>query len=262
MKTCMQFCVFAYISLATCMGFAQDRATGATNIVITSQTIVEPAWKRWVVMQDGSGKVFNDKGTVGSSAESAAAGVAADEAAEISDAARIATTNAQQALIDASSGAATNAVSIALVFAPETVRSNLTAFVVKTETDGTVDTQWVWFNRQVALSPNRFVVYETYDKAVTNKVTWTDWTNTVTVVQNGRTWEGCHVCTVTRPVWARGEPCLDLPNDRLGGTGGFDFGDLLLTTGGEPFYTGFVTNDVTGEVLYFDNGFCKGRLEE
>lgn len=262
MKTCMQFCLFVYTSLAICIGFAQVRAAGATNVVITSQTIVEPAWKRRVVMQDGDGQVFNDAGTVGSSAESTAAGVVADEAAGISDAARVATTNAMQTLVDASSGAATNAVSLALVFAPETVRSNLTAFVVKTETDGTTDTQWVWFNRRVALSPNRFVVYETYDKASTNKVTWTDWTNVVTVVRNGRTWEGCHVCTVTRPVWARGEPCLDLPNDGIGGPEGFDFGDLLLTAEGTPFYTGFVTNGVTGEVLYFDNGFCKGGVTE
>jgi hypothetical protein len=28
---------------------------------------------------------------------------------------------------------------------------------------------------------------------------------------------------------------------------------------GAPLYTGFVTNGVTGAVLYFDNGFCKGE---
>ena len=33
---------------------------------------------------------------------------------------------------------------------------------------------------------------------------------------------------------------------------------LLLTIGGEPVYTGIVSNGVTGAVLYFDNGFCKG----
>lgn len=240
--------------------FAQDRATG-TNIVITSQAIEEPAWKRQVVMQDGAGKIFNDGGKVGSAAQSAASGAAAEHAAEISDAANVAMTNALVVLNSASASAATNAIGLALVVLPETARSNLTAYVVKTATDGVTDTQWVWFNRQIDLEPNRFVVYETHDRAATNKVTWTDWTNAVTVTHNGRTWEGCHVCTVTRPSWARGVTCLDLPNEKFGGPTGFDFGDLLLTMDGEPLYTGFVTNGITDEVLYFDNGFNKGTPE-
>ena len=260
MKMCMRFAVFVCVSLATCTCLAQDRASG-TNIVIVSETIGEPAWKRQVVMQDGAGRIFNDGGTVGSAAESAAAGEAADHAAEISDAANVAMTNAMRVLTDAGANAATNAIALALVVMPETSRTNLTAYVVKTETDGVTDTQWVWYNRHIDLAPNRYVVYETYDRATTNKVEWTDWTNAVTVVKNGRTWEGCHVCTVARPTWARGGACLDLPNDQLGGASGFDFGDLLLTMAGEPLYTGFVTNGVTGAVIYFDNGFCKGEPE-
>ena len=261
MKMCMRFAGFVCMSLATCMCFAQDRATG-TNIVVVSETIEEPAWKRHVVMQDGEGDIFNDDGTVGSAAESAAAGEAAENASEISDAAKVAMTNAMRVLVDASASAATNAIGLALVILPETSRTNITAYVVKTETDGETDTQWVWFNRAIDLVPNRYVAYETHDRAATNRVTWTDWTNTVTVVHNGRTWEGCHVCTVQRPAWAQGATCLDLPNDRLGGQSGFDFGDLLLTMGGEPLYTGYVTNGTTGAVLYFDNGFCKGSPTE
>lgn len=260
MKMCMRFAGFVCMSLATCMCFAQDRAAG-TNVVIVSEIIEEPAWKRQVVMQDGEGDIFNDDGTVGSAAESAAAGEAAEHAAEISDAANVAMTNALRVLTDTSANAATNAIGLALVVMPETSRTNLTAYVVKTETDGTTDTQWVWFNRRIDLSPNRFVVYETHDRCTTNKVTWTDWTNTVTVVHNGRTWEGCHVCTVRRPAWAQGKSCLDLPNERFGGPGGFDFGDLLLTMGDAPLYTGYVTNGVNGAVLYFDNGFNKGTPE-
>ena len=253
--------VLAALAAAAFAAAAQDRAA-STNIVITSATIEEPAWKRQVVMQDGDGRIFNDGGTVGSAAESAAAGEAAEHAAEISDAANVAMTNAMRVLTDASANAATNAVGLALVVMPETSRTNLTAYVVKTETDGVTDTQWVWYNRHIDLAPNRYVVYETYDRASTNKVEWTDWTNAVTVVKNGRTWEGCHVCTVTRPTWAQGGACLDLPNDRLGGPSGFDFGDLLLTMDGGPLYTGFVTNGVTGAVMYFDNGFCKGSPTE
>ena len=182
-------------------------------------------------------------------------------AAEISDAANAAMADALQTLDAARADAATNAVELALVLVPETSRTNLTAYVVKTATDGVTDTQWVWYNRRIDLAPNRYVVYETHDRAATNKVTWTDWTNAVTVTQNGRTWEGCHVCTVTRPAWAQGAACLDKPNDTLGGAHGFDFGDLLLTMEGQPLYTGLVTNGVTGAVLYFDNGFCKGSPE-
>lgn len=232
---------------------------GTTNIVIVSETIEEPAWRRRVVMKNGAtGQILNDGGTVGDAAASAAAGEAAEHAAEISDAANVAMTNALQTLDAAQANAATNAIALALFAFPETSRSNLTAYVVKTTTSGGIDTQWVWYNRQIDLEPNRYVVYETHDRAATNKVTWTDWTNTVTVVHNGRTWQGCHVCTVQRPAWALGVACLDLPNDKLGGPSGFDFGDMLLTVRGVPAYTGIVSNGVSGAVLYFDNGFCKG----
>ena len=244
------------LALSACCALAQDRATG-TNIVITSEAVEEPAWKRRVVMQDGAGRIFNDGGAVGSAAEAAAAGAASEHAAEISDAARVAMTNALRALADAGAGAATNAIGLALVVPPETSRTNLTVYVVKTETDGQIDTQYVWYNRELELEPNRYVVYETYDRAATNKVTWADWGATTNVTHNGRTWEGCHVCTVHRPTWAYGLPCLDRPNERLGGPQGFDFGDMLITVGGVSAYTGFVTNGVTGEVWYFDNGFKK-----
>ena len=254
----------AFLILAAIMAATTARAQlfadrGATNIVITSETIEEPAWKRRVVMQNGAtGEIMNDGGAVGSAAESAASGVAAERAAEIGDAANVAMTNALQTLTAAQAEAATNAIALALVVMPETSRTNLTAYVVKTETAGAVDTQWVWYNRQIDLAPNRYVVYQTHDRAVTNKAEWVDWAATTNVTHNGRTWEGCHVCTILRPTWAQGATCLDLPNDRLGGPNGFDFGDLLVTVGGDPAYTGIVSNGVTGAVLYFDNGFCKG----
>lgn len=254
----------AFMTLAAILTAAAARAqlaatAGTTNIVITSETITEPAWKRQVVMQDGAtGEIVNDSGAVGSAAESAAAGDAAERAAEIGDAANASMTNALRTLTVAQADAATNAIALALVVMPEMSRTNLTAYVVKTETAGAIDTQWVWYNRQIDLAPNRYVVYQTHDRAATNKAEWVEWQTTTNLTHNGRTWEGCHVCTVTRPTWAQGATCLDLPNDRLGGPSGFDFGDLLLTVGGVPAYTGIVSNGVTGAVLYFDNGFCKG----
>ena len=261
----MKQLLLSVLMAALCAAYAQGplgAPAGATNIVITSETVYEPAWKRSVVMQDGEGMIYNDDGSVGSAAESAASGEAAVRAAEISDAANVAMSNALISLNVAGATAATNAIALALVVMPETSRTNLTAYVVKTETTGIVDTQWVWYNRQIDLAPNRYVVYETHDRAATNKVTWIDWQTTHTVTHKGRTWQGCHKCTVTRPTWAQGESCLDLPNDKLGGPAGFDFGDILLTMGGAPLYTGFVTNGVTGAVLYFDNGFCKGSPTE
>ena len=238
--------------------FAQLGAAATTNRVYTSAVVEEPAWKRQVVMKDGAGRIFNDNNAVGNGAESAAAGEAAEHAAEIGEAAHTSMTNSLRELEQAQRHAATNAVAFALVIPPETSRTNLTAYVVKTETAGAVDTQWVWYNRQIDLEPNRYVVYQTHDRAATNKAEWVDWQTPTNLTHNGRTWQGCHVCTVTRPTWAQGVTCLDLPNDRLGGPSGFDFGDLLLTVGGDPAYTGIVSNGVTGAVLYFDNGFCKG----
>lgn len=247
----MFFAVLAAIQLG---------AASATNEVIISEIIEEPAWKRQVVMQDGDGEIINDSGAVGSAAETAAIDNVATNAHQIADAARVVLTNALERLHGAQSHAATNAIGLAFAFAPESQRTNLTGYVVKTESSGSIDTQWVWYNRELALKPSRFVAYEMQGRAETNKVTWVDWDSPQTVTIDGRTWQGCRVCTVTRPVWARGLPCLDRPNDILGGPSGFDFGDMLVTVGGVPAYTGIITNATTGATLYFDNGFLKGEL--
>lgn len=248
--------IFALLPLA---GVAQDRAAG---VVYNSSVVTNAAWKRDVVMRhEPTGEIYNDQGRVGSASEVAAANVAADGAADMAESAHGSMTNQVRRLEAAASGASTNALALALVVRPETSRTNLTFYVVKTETDGYVDTQWVWCNWAIDFPPNRFVVYQGFGQCVTNKFTWTDWSAATNVTVNGRTWQGCHRGTVTRPDWARGESCLDLPNDRLGGPLGFDFGDLTVTVGGRVPFTGFVTNGITGEVLYFDQGFNKGNPE-
>lgn len=238
---------------------AQDRSAG---IVYNSAVVTNNAWKRSVVMRrEPTGEIFNDRGKVGSAAEVAAANAVADGAAAMAEAARDSMTNQVRRLEEAAASTASNSLAIALVVRPETSRTNLTFFVVKTETDGYTDTQWVWCNWSIDFPPNRFVVYQTYGQCSTNKFNWLNWSETTNVTVNGRTWYGCHKGTVTRPEWARNGSCLDLPNDRLGGPSGFDFGDLTITVGGRPPYTGFVTNNITGEVLYFDQGFNKGNPE-
>lgn len=240
--------------------FAQDRAAG---VVYNSTVVTNAAWRRDAVMRhEPTGEIYNDHGRVGSAAEVAAANEAADGAASMAEAANDSMTNQMRRLEQAAASTSMNALALALVVRPETSRTNLTLYVVQTTTDGYTDTQWVWCNWSVDYPPNRFVVYQTFGQCATNKFTWADWSATTNVTVNGRTWYGCHKGTVTRPEWARGESCLDLPNDRLGGPQGFDFGDLTVTVGGRTPFTGFVTNNITGEVLYFDQGFNKGNPVE
>lgn len=252
----MRLILLAALPLAL---LAQDRSAGVSY---NSSVVTNAAWRRYVVMRhEPSGEIFNDRGKVGSAAEVSAANEVADGASAMAEAANGSMMNQVRRLDEAAASASTNALALALVVRPETSRTNLTFFVVKTETSGAVDTQWVWCNRSIDYPPNRFVVYQTFGRCSTNKFTWTDWRSTTNMTVNGRTWHGCHRGTVTRPDWAVGGSCLDLPNDRLGGPSGFDFGDLTITVGGRPPYTGFVTNRITGEVLYFDQGVYKGTPE-
>lgn len=259
MRICKRFRLFLYMSLLTCICFAQDRSS---SVAYNSNVITNRAWKRDVVMRhEPTGEIYNDSGKVGSAAELAAADEAAESAADIAGAAHDSMTNQAERLVVASASASTNALALALVVRPEMSRTNLTFYVVKTETDGVTDRQWVWCNWAIDFPPNRFVVYQTFGQCVTNKFAWTDWSVSTNITVNGRTWKGCHEGTVTRPTWAQSKSCLDLPNDTLGGPAGFDFGDLTLTVGGRVPFTGFVTNNLSGEVLYFDQGFNKGNPE-
>ena len=203
------------LSLAPAVAWGQLGAAASTNRVYTSETIEERAWRRDVVMRhEPTGEIYNDRDTVGSAAEVRAADAVAESAADMADAAHTALTNEVRRLEQAASGASTNALALALVVRPETTRTNLTFYVVQTTTDGYTDTQWVWCNWDLAMAPNRFVVYETFGRCATNKFNWTDWTVKTNVTVNGRTWTGCRKGTVTRPDWARNGSCLDVRNDR------------------------------------------------
>ena len=176
---------------------AQLGADRSVSVVYNSNVVTNKGWERSVVMRhEPTGTVYNDGGTVGSKAEIAAANAAADSAADTAQAANDSMNVQLSRLNDASGGASTNAIGLALVVRPETTRTNLTFFVVKTETDGVIDTQYLWCNWNIVLPPNRFVVYQGFGQCTTNKMKFAQWTNTVTVTQNGRTWNGCHVGTV------------------------------------------------------------------
>ena len=240
-------------------------AAPSTNVTLVSETKIENAWERKVIMRDGNGKIMNDDEQVGELAEAAADREVAEQAGEISDAAKDAMLGQIKRLEDASKDAAKNAIAVALVMPPELTRENLTGFVVKETTDGSVDTQWVWYNKTLSLKPNRYVVYEGIANCVTSKCEWVSWNEDgETIVVNGREWSGCHKCTVRRPTFAVSVHCLTNPNEsRWGGPHGMEFGDMTLTMGDKALVTAIITNrlDATERIL-FDNGFFKGFIKE
>ena len=236
-----------------------EAKSGGTNRVVTSKIMTERGWRRDIVTVDEQGQIHNDGGKIAQTAETEAINEVADSAGEIADAAQASMTDSMDVLYSKTNHMATAGLGIALVFAPETDDINVRGFVVKTETEGrSTDVQWVWYNNALSLAPNRFVTYETYDKAEKVKVNWGKWDAAGTnLTVNGRVWSGCHRCTVTRPSWAVGKSCLDCPNETWGGENGMEWGDLTLTHGDIPYFTGYVTNSVDGLVAYFDNGFLK-----
>jgi len=231
---------------------------GATRVEVRSEVMRKNAWQKSVVTVDQDGEISGDKGVVGEKASTDAIDYVASNACQIAQAATASMNQSLQYLYSHTNQMATASVMFAVAIAPETVRSNLTGFVVKTETTGNQDRQWVWYNEALLLRPNRWVTYSNYAQSQSVKCNWVNWTtNGVSVTYKGRTWEGCHECTIDRPSFAQGKPCLDLPNEEWGGPNGIEWGDLTLMRNGVEYYTGFVTNNVTGDVLYFDNGAMK-----
>lgn len=235
---------------------------GDTQTNVVSEVRVSTYWHRRVVMRDEQGVITNDGGLVADKAATAAIDEAADAAAEISDAALGSLNETRQKLKDASVNAATNAHMFALHIAPSTTSDNMVGYVVKTETVGGVDRQWVWYSHEIAVAPNRYVSYETYGLASTNKCNWVDWNSSTNVTVNGKTWAGCKVCTVQRPSWAVGKTCVDCPNEKWGGANGMDFGDISVLVNNEATFSGTLTNKYdSADVIYFDNGFYKPTPE-
>ena len=256
----MKWFQFITVCIVSALIFSADaQLLGSGNqLEIQSSNIVRRAWSRQPVMIDENGEISNDNGAVGEKASTDAIDELADNATEIANAAADAITNAMTIVYDKTNAMARACVGIAVAIAPETDRTNICAFVVKTESDGTNDTQWVYYNKTILLKPIRHILYTDATHQDSVKVAWQNWTtNGVSLTYNGKTWNGVHVCTATRPTWAHGQSALDLPNDAWGGANGIDWGDCDIRVGGVSAYTGYITNGVTGAVIYFDNGFLK-----
>lgn len=261
MKISLFLCalVAAFAANAQQVMLGGEAKGGSTNRVVTSKTITEKAWTRDIVTVDELGQIHGDSGVVARDTEVAAIGEVADESKRISNAALASMNASMDYLLTKTNNMATAGLGIALAFAPETDDPNLRGFVVDTETIGGYDYQWVHYNAELSLPPNRFVTYETYGTKDIVKCDWIKpWeANGTNIVVSGRNWSGCHRCRVPRPTWAQGKACLEIPNEIWGGDNGMDWGSMTLTHGGVPYYTGYVTNSVDGLVAYFDNGFLK-----
>lgn len=241
--------------------FGAGEKGGGTNRVVTSKTVTELAWRRDVVTVDQLGQIHGDGGKVAQTAETEAVNEVAEHCAEISDSANSSMVASMNMVYAKTNNMATAGIGIALAFRPETDDPNVRGYVVLSEYDPLTqkDIQWVHYNVELSLPPNRTVTYETYNNSTKVKCVWDKWDAAGTnMVVSGLAWQGLHRCTVARPAWCLGKSCLDLPNEEWGGEGGMDWGDMVLThDNGVAYFTGYVTNGITHEVAYFDNGFFK-----
>ena len=251
--------------LAICLSFAalatngvETAAAGKTNLVIKSDTVESLGWTRQAVMVTPSNRVMDPSGKIVEAAEASVQSNEAERISAVADAAVAGMRDAFSALYAVTGNIPDVAYHVAVTLPPGDAPASLMGYVVKEESDGLVDTQWVWYSQSLAAPPVRRVEYTTPSGVFSQPVTWIDWKNDgETVTANGRTWNGCHKCEVVRPVVAWDLPALTRKNEIFGGSGGFDFGAALVTVGGKAAFTGVITNELTGEVMKFDNGVLK-----
>lgn len=238
-------------------------ASAATNLYLVSDTVTGKAWTRQTVMATPSNTVMDLSGVFVGAAEAAVHSNEAERIVAVSQAAIEGVRGSFKSLYAVTQNVAKTAYHVAMVIPPAEGGASLQGFVVKEETDGMTDTQWVWYSHDLPVPPVRYVEYVTPQGRFSQNVKWDSWSaagENLTV--NGRTWKGCHRCTLVRPQSVRGLPVLTRQNEYFGGEHGFDFGAALVTVGGRPTRTGVVTNDVTGEIWRFDNGALKTDTKE
>ena len=233
-------------------------AAAVTNVFIVSDVVESKAWTRQAVMVTPSNRVMDLSGKLVEAADVAVLSNEAERVSAVSDAAVEGMRSAFAALYAVTGNVPDVAYHVAVTLPPSDTPASLMGYVVKEESDGVTDVQWVWYSQSLAAPPVRRVEYTTPSGVFSQPVTWIDWKNAgETVTVNGRTWNGCHKCEVVRPVAAWDLPALTRKNEIFGGSGGFDFGAALVTVGGKAAFTGVITNELTGEVLKFDNGVLK-----
>lgn len=234
-----------------------------TNTWIVSNTTNSPAWTRQAVMARDNNAIIDPSGVFVSTAETAAQSNAVNRLQDVCDAAIEGMARAVGSLEAVTNQVPETAYHVAVAIPPPTAPASLMGFVVKEETDGTTDTQWVWYSHRLGRKPIRRVVYRTPSGDFSQNVEWVDWNaDGETITAHGRTWNGCHKCTVTRPTAARGISAVTRLNEVFGGESGWSFGGVTVTVGGRTAVTTNLVGKTTGRVMIIDNGFLKTETKE
>ena len=234
-----------------------------TNLHLVSESTNISAWTRQAVMAKEDNTIIDPSGVFVGGADAAAQSNAADRVLQVSAAAIAGMRSAVGALEAVTNPVPKAAYHVALAIPPPIQPKSLMGCVVKEETDGTTDTQWVWYSHRLVRKPIRRVVYRTPTGEISQNVDWVDWDpDGETVSAYGRTWQGCHKCTILRPVAARGISAVSRLNEVFGGASGFDFGSVIVTVGGKVGITTNIVDETTGAKLSIRNGFVQPTSKE
>lgn len=244
--------------------FADELDTAAvTNTWIVSNATNIKAWTRQAVMVKPDKTIIDPSGVFVDTATAAAQSNAVDKASSLADAAKLGMESAVEGLTAVTNQVPENAYQVSLAIPPPLLPKSLMGFVVKESTDGVTDTQWVWYSQTLKRKPVRHVVYRTPTGDISQSAEWVDWTEAgETISAYGRTWSGCHKCTIARPTAARNVTAVSRLNEVFGDKNGFDFGGLVVIVDDKPAVTTNLVNSVTGETLVIQNGFIKKQTKE
>jgi hypothetical protein len=234
-----------------------------TNLHLVSQGTNISAWTRQAVMAKEDNTIIDPSGVFVAAAESAAHSNAADRIVQLSDAAVAGMRSAVGALEAVTNQVPKTAYHISLALPPPSSPASLMGYVVKESTDGDVDTQWVWYSHRLSRKPIRRVVYRTPSGEFSQNAEWVDWSEDgETISAYGRTWQGCHKCTILRPAAARGISAVSRLNEVFGGSSGFDFGSVIVTIGGKAGVTTNLVDAASGVKLSIKNGFFQNTKKD
>lgn len=239
------------IILATVAPIAEDEKS-VTNLVITSDEVLELGLTRQALLDGGNGKVIDRSGTVVSHADVTALNVLAKNIHHVSDAIHKGVTEGMQELWDVTNQIPEHAEHIALYLPRQRIPLNLTGEVISEGSDGVTDWQIVEYSQLLTIAPNRHVEYTYLNVTATVECVWDEWDKD----------SYTHRCTFIRPTALRGKLINSRWHETIGGPKGFDFGSALVTVDGEPTFTGTWTNSVTGEIYNFRNGINIKQTKE
>lgn len=120
------------------------------------------------------GQLIDNSGETVSYADVIALEIASSNVSQIADASIAGAKAAMDVLYSKTNEVADAAFLIRVVVPPLDEREALTAFVVDVVSDGTNDLFYVWYNKQLAISPNRDQYYQLLDSTQAVKAVWRD----------------------------------------------------------------------------------------